>query len=219
MPPRTLRPVPRRRHPPRVRAALALALAGPAFTGALAGCGARNHTTTAPPRFAGGVLPPIPPVGFSLRDQDGRPLSAHTLRGRVVVLTFLYAGCGDTCTIVADQIRGALDDVGGRVPALAVSVDPAGDTPARARAYLARHELTGRLRFLLGSRAQLAPVWRTFGVQPRGRRFAATLQVVVIGPDGRPRVGFPVDQLTPEKLAHDVRELNATRGGPDGPAP
>src|SRR5436305_772165 len=132
-----------------------------------------------------------PAAEFALRDQDARAVSLRALRGRVVVLTFLYAGCGATCTVVADQIRGALDDLGSRVPVLAVSADPAGDTPARARAYLARHDLTGRVRYLLGTRRQLAPVWRTFGVRPRGRRFASTLQVVLVSPDGRPRVGFP----------------------------
>jgi protein SCO1 len=201
----------------RPRRFLAL-LAGVALAVAVAGCGA-DHPAPRPPRLDGAVLPAIPAVDFALRDQDGATVSVRALRGRVVVLTFLYAGCGNTCAIVADQIRGALDDLGRRVPVLAVSVDPARDTPSRARAFLARHDLTRRVRFLLGTRDQLAPVWRTFGVRPRGRRFAPTLQVVLLGPDGRPRVGFPVDQLTPERLVHDVRALAATGGGPGGPAP
>jgi hypothetical protein len=36
---------------------------------------------------------------------------------------------------------------------------------------------------------------------------------VVLDRAGRQRAGFPVDQLTPEGLAHDVRVLGARRSG------
>ena len=39
--------------------------------------------------FAGGLRPAIPPKDFTLRDQDGRTVSLHALRGQVVVLTFI----------------------------------------------------------------------------------------------------------------------------------
>ena len=32
-------------------------------------------------------------------------------RGHVVVLTFLYPTCGATCVLIAQQIRGALDEL------------------------------------------------------------------------------------------------------------
>lgn len=158
--------------------------------------------------FAGALRPPrIPVKPFRLRDQDGRPAALADYRGRVVVLTFLYSTCRDTCPVTAQQIRGALDRVGGDVPALAVSVDPAGDSPARARRFLARQHVAGRLRFLLGTRAQLTPVWRAYGIQPQDRGFEHSAEVVVLDRSGRQRVGFPVSQLTPEGLAHDIRRL------------
>ncbi|MEA2385586.1 MAG: hypothetical protein QOH72_5557, partial [Solirubrobacteraceae bacterium] len=79
--------------------------------------------------FAGSLRPDIPPQDFRLRDQDGRTVSLRQFRGRVVVLTFMYTTCRDTCPLTATQIRGALDDLGRDVPALAVSVDPVNDTP------------------------------------------------------------------------------------------
>lgn len=163
-------------------------------------------------RFAGALRPAgVPPKDFALRDQDGRTARLAAYRGKVVILTFMYSTCRDTCPIQADQIRGAMDDLGDRVPALAMSVDPAGDTPGRARAFLAKHGLTGRMRFLLGSRAELSPLWRAYGVRPQGADFDHSAYVLLIGPDGRQRIGFPLDQLTPEGLAHDVRLLR--RGG------
>jgi protein SCO1/2 len=160
--------------------------------------------------FAGSVRPDIPPQDFRLRDQDGTAVSLRQFRGRVVVLTFMYTTCRDTCPLTATQIRGALDDLSHPVPALAVSVDPVNDTPERAREFLFRRGLGhDRMRFLLGTRAQLRPIWRSYGVRPQGKAFDHTADVVLIDRHGRQRVGFPVAQLVPEDLAHDVRRLQA----------
>jgi protein SCO1 len=159
--------------------------------------------------FQGALRPKgVPPKDFALRDQDGRLASLADYRGRVVVLTFLYSTCKDTCPILADQVRGALDDLGRAAPtALAVSVDPAGDTPERARRFLLERRLTGRMRFLLGAKAQLVPVWRAYAVQPQSEKFEHSAYVLLIDKAGRQRIGFPVNRLTAEGLAHDVRLL------------
>ena len=91
--------------------------------------------------FAGGLRPAIPPKDFTLRDQDGHSVSLRDYRGQVVVLTFMYSTCQDTCPVTATTIRGALDDLGHDVPALAVSVDPAHDTPDSAEAFLVKRSL------------------------------------------------------------------------------
>jgi protein SCO1/2 len=160
--------------------------------------------------FAGALRPPgIPPADFTLRDQDGRPAALAAYRGRPVIVTFMYSTCKDTCPLMADQIRGALDELGHDVPTLAVSVDPAGDTPLNTKRFLARHGLTGRARFLLGTRAQLAPVWRAYGIRPQTNSDAHSAYVVLIDKRGRQRVAFPASELTPEGLAHDVKALQA----------
>jgi protein SCO1/2 len=157
--------------------------------------------------FAGALRPHIPFQDFALRDQDGRRATLSGYRGQVVVLAFMYSHCRDVCPIEAQQIRGALDDLGRDVPALAISVDPAHDTPASAKAFLARTRTTGRLRFLMGARATLARVWRHYGVRPQGEGFDHTASVVLLDGAGRQRIGFPVEHLTPEGLAHDIRAL------------
>lgn len=160
--------------------------------------------------FAGALRPEIPPQNFSLRDQDGKRVSLRSYRGKVVVLTFMYTTCRDTCPLTATQIRGALDDLKSPPPALAVSVDPVNDTPERAREFLFRRGLSqDRMRFLLGSRAQLQPIWKAYGIQPQGRKFEHSAYVLLIDRHGRQRIGFPVQQLTPEGLAHDIRRLQA----------
>jgi protein SCO1/2 len=166
--------------------------------------------------FAGALRPPIPPRDFALRDQDGRRVSLAGLRGRVTVLTFLYSTCRDTCPVTATTIRGALDDLGHDVPVLAVSVDPANDTPASARRFLSQRRLAGgRMRFLLGSRAQLAPIWRAYGIRPQGEGFEHSAYVLLIDRAGRQRIGFPFDRLTSEGLVHDIRRLEREPAPPE----
>jgi len=149
----------------------------------------------------------IPPVTFTLTDQDGRRVGPRDLRGHVSVLTFLYSTCEDSCPVVASQIRGALDELGRDVPVFAISVDPPNDTPDRARRFINAQSLTARMRFLLGSRAQLAPVWKEFAIKPQGKGFEHSAYVVLLDREGRQRVAFPFDKLTPEGLAHDIRRL------------
>jgi protein SCO1/2 len=163
--------------------------------------------------FAGALSPAdIPVRDFELRDQNGRPASIHEYRGKVVVLTFMYSTCQDTCPVTATTIRGALDQLGHDVPVLAVSVDPAHDTPDTAERFLVKQSMSaGRMRFLLGNRAQLQPVWKAYGIQPQGQGFEHTAYVAVLDKTGRQRVGFPIDHLTDSYLAHDIRKLEGER--------
>ncbi len=134
------------------------------------GGGSSSTASTVVNGFAGGLRPPgIPPQDFQLVDQDGKPASLAQYRGQVVVLTFMYSTCQDTCPVTAQQIRGAMDQLGHDLPALAVSVDPADDTEFHAQRFLLQQHLTDRMRFLLGSRAQLAPIWKPTASSPRAR--------------------------------------------------
>jgi protein SCO1/2 len=149
----------------------------------------------------------IPPAEFRLRDQDGRVATLREYRGRVVVVTFLYTTCEDTCPLTAQQIRGALDDLGHDVPVLAVAVDPPRDTPARARTFLAEQKVSGRIRFLVGPEAGLRRQWRAYGIRRQTDELEHSAHVVVLDEQGRQRIGFPAGMVTPEALAHDIALL------------
>jgi protein SCO1/2 len=170
-------------------------------------------TGDSPTGFHGALRPPgARAADFRLRDQDGASVTMRSYRGRTVVVTFLYSTCRDTCPLTAQEIRGALDQLGHDVPVLAISVDPAGDTSLHVKQFLVRQHLVGRMRYLVGTRARLAPVWRAYGIQPQGNGFEHTASTVIVDGAGRQRVGYLTDQLTPEALAADLRTL-AARGG------
>ncbi|HEY0345507.1 MAG TPA: SCO family protein [Solirubrobacteraceae bacterium] len=162
--------------------------------------------------FAGAVRPPgIPPAEFGLRDEHGRLVRLRDLRGRPAVVTFLYTTCRDTCPLTAQQIRAALDDLGTDVPVVAVSVDPAHDTPQRARAFDVKQQMAGRMRWVLGTSAQLQRIWRAYGVAPQTAEAEHSASTVVLDRQGRQRVGFATSVLTPEALAHDIGALERER--------
>jgi protein SCO1/2 len=162
--------------------------------------------------FAGAVRPPgIPPQDFGVRDEHGAPLRLADMRGRPVVVTFLYTTCEDTCPLTASQIRVALDELGHDVPVVAVSVDPANDTPRRARAFALEHGLQGRMRWALGDAEQLARLWRAYGVAPQSADAEHTASTVLLDGRGMQRVGFAPSFLTPQRLAHDIAALERER--------
>jgi protein SCO1 len=107
---------------------------------------------------------------FRLRDQDGRWTTIHQGQGKAIVLTFLYSTCRDLCPAQAADIVQALGRLGRRaseVLVYGVGVDPVGDTSARARAFLKKYGVYGGpVHFLVGDRADLAPVWRAYGIAP-----------------------------------------------------
>ena len=163
-----------------------------------------------PRRFHGAVLPAgLRAPDFALTDQDGRPISMRGLRGKPVIVTFLYTTCQDTCPTQAQQVKGALEELGEDVPAVAVAVDPPRDDAPRARAFLAEQRMTGRMSFALGTQAQLEPVWHGFAVRPQREDLEHTGRFVLVDAKGRQRVGFPLQEATPERIAHDLRLLMA----------
>lgn len=158
--------------------------------------------------FAGSRLPDgVRAPSFRLTDERGEPVAMSDLRGQPVIVTFLYTNCEETCPPAAQQVRGALNELGRDVPTLAIAVDPPRDTTASARRFLAKARMLGRMRFVLGSREELEPLWRGYAIQPQSPEAEHQARIVLVDPKGYQRIAFPLDQATPERIAHDVRLL------------
>jgi protein SCO1 len=195
------------------RVLIALFLVGVFSLGAVAlaaRSGGDEPVATADNRFEGAVMPEgLRAPDFALRNQDGERVTMRELRGRPVVVTFLYTHCDDTCPAQAQTIRGALDELGEDLPALAVAVDPPRDTAESARAFLSEQRVTGRLDFVLGSRNELRPLWKGFYIAPQTATREHQARFTLVDKRGFQRVGYPGFEATPERLAHDLRILQA----------
>lgn len=158
--------------------------------------------------FVGALLPPgVPAPDFDLRDEAGKGVSLREYRGKTVLVTFVYSTCEESCGPQMQLIRGALDDLGRDIPVLAVSAAPREDTPARARRFLGEQRMLGRARFVLGTQAELGRVYRGFFVQPQTKEADHQTRLVLLDGRGAQRVGYFLENVTPEGIAADVRKL------------
>ena len=176
------------------------------------GGGAPANATRKPaPRFRGAaVKPAVVPKDFALRDQSGRLVRLSALRGKIVVVSFLYTHCPDVCPLIASNLDQALRLLGPRardVRMLAVSVDPKGDTPASVRRFVRRHRLLSEFRYLTGTRRQLAPIWNAYHVAVTpGGTIGHSAYELLVDQHGRGRLLYD-SQVKGADVAHDVRVL------------
>jgi len=158
-----------------------------------------------PPKFEGPTIvhPSVAP-DFTLRDQNTVRLSAQ--RGRVVLVTFLYTHCPDLCPLTAVHVDEALGRLGARrsgVVALAITVDPKGDTPAAVRSFVHSHALRPQFHYLTGSTRALARIWRLYGVtplRPGGPDPDHTLYVLLLDRTGKGIRSGPRDALIADSV-------------------
>jgi len=148
---------------------------------------------------------------FRLTNQRGQSVSLSDYRGKVVVLAFLFSRCR-TCVLVANQVRGALDELEGvhGVSTIFASTDPRADPRASVSRFLNEVSLGSRVEYLTGTQRQLEPVWKAYAIAPvsAGRSASeAGTTIVLIDRAGVERVGFGLEQITPEGLSHDIRLL------------
>ena len=158
---------------------------------AAASGGDSDPASAGPSKFEGSIMPGgFRAPDFRLRDERGRPVSMSQFRGRPVIVTFLYTTCDQTCPTMAQTVKGALNDLSGDVPAIAVAVDPPRDTAQQALRFLSKQRVLGRLAFVLGSRAQLEPVWKGFAIQPQSVNQEHQARFTLVDKRGFQRIGF-----------------------------
>lgn len=174
--------------------------------------GSAASSAAGPPFEGPRISHPAVTPDFTLHDQNGRPVRLRSQRGKVVVLTFLYTHCPDLCPLTAvhiDQALGLLGSSRSGVIALAVSVDPHGDTPSAIRRFVVRHNLRSQFHYLTGASAVLKRIWRQYDVTSvtvGGADPDHTLYVLLLDRDGRTRVLFDAT-AKPATMAHDLRLL------------
>jgi protein SCO1/2 len=144
-------------------------------------------------------LSPVPHAaapGFSLTDQAGRTVTLASLRGKVVVLTFMDSHCTDICPLVSREFRDAANDLGGgasRVVFVAVNVNPFHRGVADVAAFSSAEHLDsiGTWHFVTGPVSALRQVWNAYQVQvvapSPNKDVIHTSLVYFIDPAGRER--------------------------------
>lgn len=170
------------------------------------------------PNFDGAVATPAvaaPPL--ALDNYLGQPVNLASYRGKVVLVTFLYANCPTLCPVIAANLRAAQNLMGAgaaHVQLLAVSVDPRGDTPRAVAAFLKAHGLIGRMQYLVGNAAQLGRVWSAWNVGSQADAQQPDLinhsgLVYGIAASGKLTTLYP-GNFAPAQIVHDIPGLLAS---------
>lgn len=156
-----------------------------------------------------------PAPDFTLTTQEGTRLGLRDLRGKVVVVSFIYASCADTCPLLTAKMVGLqrrlAADVGPRVFFVGITVDPERDTVAVLKAYARSHgaNLAG-WAFLTGPPAEIREVARRHGVYYRKTERGDvdhTFLTSVVDQRGILRVQYLGTRFDPDELLGDLREL------------
>jgi protein SCO1/2 len=161
------------------------------------------------------VIAPAP--DFALRDPAGALVSLSDLRGKVVVVAFIYASCTTTCPILGQQMarlqKRVKDDkaLRGRVMLLSVTVDPSRDSAAVLANYAsALGADPSAWKFLRGSAEALAPVLGAYDewtkAMPDGD-LDHPARVHLIDAEGRTREIYSLAFFDPRQVLVDIRSL------------
>lgn len=131
--------------------------------------GQPGGTTSVTSSEQGVLLDGAPTPNFTLTDQSGATVSLADLKGKPTVLTFFDSLCPHTdCSLMAQYINYTAQDVGTNVNAVnwvAISLNPWHDTAQTASTFLKNQNMQPHLRYLLGTSAQLQPIWDAFHMQ------------------------------------------------------
>jgi protein SCO1/2 len=170
-------------------------------------------------------LDPAPP--FRLTDQNGDPVSLADLRGRAVLLDFIYTSCPGPCPILTGLHAGVqrrLDPaLRSRVRFLSISLDPLHDTPLALRAYAKKRGADlSNWSFLTGPPDEVDAVVKAYGVGS-ARQADGTIAhlVVTFLIDGEGRIAhryIGLEEVDPAVLRADLEALARSLPAPGAAA-
>lgn len=151
---------------------------------------------------------------FVLVDQRGDAITLTALRGRVVVVTFIYTRCPlpDYCPRMVTNLAAVRDRfrerLGKDLALLTVTFDPQYDTPERLAAFARTQEAdVSGWHFLTGGAEQIKQVCEAFGVEswPDSGLITHTLQTAVVDREGRLAAAVEGKDFTGRQIADLVQ--------------
>jgi protein SCO1 len=138
---------------------------------------------------------------FALVDQNGRPFTDASLKGKWQLVFFGYTHCPDICPTALNDLSLALDQLGAKksqVGIVFISVDPERDTPAVLKSYA--ESFDGPIVALTGTPDAVAQAAQDYKVyyakHPRadgGYDMDHSALIYVMDPEGRFTATFTPD--------------------------
>lgn len=153
----------------------------------------------------------------SLVDQEGGRFAFESLKGRTVVMNFIFTHCQTSCPLQTQALtavqRALAPSLQGRVQFVSVSMDPERDTPPVLKRYASKLRASlGNWSFVTGDEREITWLHQHFGAQVKrmgGDQFDHRVAVYLIDANGRfvQRYAGDLDQPRLVKEIGDVDGL------------
>jgi protein SCO1/2 len=159
-----------------------------------------------------------PAPDFALITQTGQPLRRSDLKGKVLLVSFIFTTCNGTCPATTHRMaqvqqelktRGLCKD--DRVRLLSITLDPARDTPEVLRAYMKLYDVDAtNWSFLTGPSDQIAKTldaWSMWARPTANGQLDHPSRIFLVDSRGQIREIYNLSFLKPTWVAEDVELL------------
>jgi protein SCO1/2 len=157
-----------------------------------------------------------------LIDQYGKTVWLASLKGKLLVVDFIYTSCPGPCLMETAKLTnvavGLGADLGWKASIVSITVDPEHDSPARLREYAQEQGADKKgWYFLTGSPADVDRAlagFKMFREKGPDGSVGHLVDMLLVGPDGREVRDYDGQIVKPKKIVEDVRKaLNEGRNG------
>src|SRR5277367_3229563 len=174
---------------------------------ALSACGNREALGDYPAVNGNNCLPEV-----SLIDQHGASVSLASLKGKPVLIDFIYTSCASTCPMLTAKMAAIAQKLGPALGAdvriVSITLDPEHDSSAELAKYAQSHGASDAgWIFLTGPPAKIDQVLALFKLR-RTREsdgsITHSISAFLLGPDGRQIRQYNALDVSPDAVASDV---------------
>ena len=146
-------------------------------------------------------------------DQRGRSVQLSALRGRTLIIGFIYTNCTDQCPLLTAKFGALAQQLPReRFELLEISIDPRRDNQTAIARFASAHDvLAPNWRILTGAPALVSSFAQPLGVSVVAGATGELLhseRTVIVGPDGR--IAMLIDEAgwTPAQVAAAARQVD-----------
>jgi protein SCO1 len=149
-----------------------------------------------------------------LIDQNGQTVWLASLKGKLLVVDFIYTSCPGPCLMETAKLTnvaaGLGADLGWKASIVSITVDPEHDSPARLREYAQEQGADKKgWYFLTGSAADVDRAlagFKMFREKGPDGSVGHLVDMLLVGPDGREVRDYDGQIVKPKKIVEDVRK-------------
>jgi protein SCO1 len=160
-----------------------------------------------------------PAPSASLIDSAGKPFDLARLRGKLVLVSFIYTTCNGTCPATTDRLKQIEKSLkaaglwGTSVEFVSITLDPVRDTPEALARYARIHDAdTAAWHFLSGAPQRVQSVAKAWGIwvkRDSNGILDHSSRIFLLDQRGREREIYNLEFLKADWVLGDLRSLLA----------